>query len=76
MGGHSKGRIRKTGNHGSGTSGGTSWEVEDSCEGTLFKVTSGKVTVFDFGLNRRMTVRAGKVLLDGSSPRSSIAGHP
>jgi Ca2+-binding RTX toxin-like protein len=59
LGTRARGRIRTSGNYGSGTSRGTSWVMEDGCEGTLFRVRHGTLTVTDFGLGRRITLHAG-----------------
>jgi ferric-dicitrate binding protein FerR (iron transport regulator) len=42
---------------------GTTWLTQDSCAGTLVKVTSGAVTVRDFAKRKNVLVRAGKSYL-------------
>jgi hypothetical protein len=39
---------------------GTKWDVIDRCDGTLTKVSRGRVVVRDFRRKRNVTVRAGK----------------
>jgi thrombospondin type 3 repeat protein len=57
--GSGKGRFRTRGRFSAATVRGTTWLVEDRCDGTLTKVTKGKVAVFDFGLGKRLTVKSG-----------------
>jgi ferric-dicitrate binding protein FerR (iron transport regulator) len=38
---------------------GTSWYVEDRCDGTLTRVSKGSVSVYDRGRHRTVVVRAG-----------------
>ena len=61
--GNGRGRFRTRGRWGSATVRGTVWQVEDTCGGTRTTVARGKVDVRDFGLNRRVTVRAGQAYL-------------
>ena len=49
------GRFRTRGRHGTATVRGTRWLTEDRCDGTLFKVTEGKIDVRDH--KKRKTVR-------------------
>jgi hypothetical protein len=58
--GTGRGRFRTRGRWGSATVRGTVWHVQDRCDGTLTTVKRGVVTVSDFGLNRRVSVRAGE----------------
>ena len=58
--GSGRGRFRTRGSFGAGTVRGTSWYTEDRCDGTLFLVTSGIVSVRDFGLGRSFGVRRGQ----------------
>jgi hypothetical protein len=58
--GDGKGSFRTTGRHSAATVRGTKWLVEDSCAGTLTRVTQGSVTVRDFSKPRGLIVRAGK----------------
>ena len=44
----------------SATTRGTAWETVDRCDGTLTKVTRGRVSVRDFRRRRNILVRAGK----------------
>ena len=61
--GTAKGRFRTRGRYSSATVRGTTWEVADRCDGTLTKVTRGKVAVRDFRRGRTVLVRAGKSYL-------------
>jgi hypothetical protein len=56
--GNGKGSFRTTGRHSAATVRGTKWLVEDSCKGTLTRVTQGSVSVRHRG--RTIIVRAGK----------------
>jgi Tol biopolymer transport system component len=66
--GDGKGRFRSAGKYASATVRGTKWLVEDSCAGTLTRVTRGVVTVRDAVRRRSVTVRKGKRYL--ARPRS------
>ena len=57
--GEGEGHFRTTGRLSSATVRGTKWFVEDSCAGTLTRVTQGSVLVRDFVLKRNKIVRAG-----------------
>jgi hypothetical protein len=57
--GSGKGRFRTRGRFSAATVRGTIWLTEDRCNGTLTSVTKGKVAVFDFGRDKRVTVRSG-----------------
>jgi hypothetical protein len=61
--GNAKGRFRTRGRFSAATVRGTIWLTEDRCDGTLTKVTKGKVAVFDFGTSKRVTVKAGRSYL-------------
>lgn len=58
--GNGKGKFRTTGSGGSASVRGTRWMVEDYANGTLFKVTSGKVLVRDFGKHKTLLLKPGK----------------
>jgi TolB protein len=60
---NARGRFRTTGRNSSATVRGTKWEVIDRCDGTLTKVSRGRVVVRDFRRKRNVTVRAGKSYL-------------
>ena len=51
--GSGKGNFRSEGKHGSATVRGTIWWAQDRCDGTLFKVKRGVVTIRDFTNHRR-----------------------
>jgi hypothetical protein len=55
----SKGNFRTRGGNSVATVRGTAWYVEDRCDGTLTRVSSGSVTVYDRGRRRTVLVRAG-----------------
>ncbi len=57
--GSAKGRFRTRGKYASATVRGTSWLTEDRCDGTLVRVTTGRVEVLDQVRGRKVTVRAG-----------------
>jgi hypothetical protein len=54
------GHFRTTGQRSANTVRGTTWFVQDSCAGTLTRVTSGVVQVRDFGRRKTVNVRAGQ----------------
>ena len=60
---NARGRFRTRGRHSAATVRGTKWTVTDRCDGTLTKVTRGKVAVRDFRRRRNVLVRAGKSYL-------------
>ena len=61
--GRGSGRFRTRGRYSAATVRGTTWTVEDRCDGTLTRVTSGRVLVRDFRRKRTIVVRAGKSYL-------------
>lgn len=61
--GNARGRFGTRGRHSSATVRGTIWEVTDRCDGTLTKVSRGKVAVRDFRRRKTVLVRAGKSYL-------------
>ncbi len=58
--GDGKGKFRTKGRYSAATVRGTKWLVQDSCSGTLTRVTSGSVLVRDAVRKRNVIVRAGK----------------
>jgi hypothetical protein len=58
-----RGRFRTRARHSAGTVRGTAWLTADRCDGTLTKVTRGKVAVRDFRRRKTVLVRAGKSYL-------------
>ena len=58
-----KGKFRTRGRYSAASVRGTTWLVEDRCDGTLTRVTSGKVSVLDFKRKRTVKVKAGKSYL-------------
>jgi hypothetical protein len=60
---NARGRFRTRGRNSSATVRGTVWEVADRCDGTLTKVTRGRVAVRDFRRKKTVIVRAGKSYL-------------
>jgi hypothetical protein len=58
--GRSRGRHRVRGRYSSGTTRGTGWIVEDRCDATVTRVTSGRVAVRDFAKRRTIVLRAGQ----------------
>jgi hypothetical protein len=61
--GDGKGSFRTRGRHAAATVRGTKWLTQDTCAGTLVRVSRGKVSVRDFTRRRTVTVRAGKKYL-------------
>ena len=58
--GKGKGRFRTRGRHSSATVRGTTWLVQDRCDGTtLTKVRKGRVTVRDFRRHKTVIVKKG-----------------
>ena len=60
---NAKGRFRTRGRYSAATVRGTRFEVIDRCDGTLTKVTSGRVAVRDTRRRKTIVVRAGKSYL-------------
>jgi hypothetical protein len=58
--GSGKGRFRTRGRYSSATVRGTIWTVTDRCDGTLTKVSRGKVAVRDFRKHKTKLIKAGK----------------
>jgi Ca2+-binding RTX toxin-like protein len=54
------GLFRTKGRYSSATIRGTTWLTADRCDGTLTRVTQGKVAVRDFVKNKTLTVKAPK----------------
>jgi hypothetical protein len=57
---NARGRFRTRGRYSAATVRGTRWSTLDRCDGTLTKVTRGRVAVRDFRRKRTIVVRAGK----------------
>jgi hypothetical protein len=57
--GSGHGAFRTKGQYSSATVRGTTWLTQDSCAGTLTRVTSGVVQVQDFVRHKKVLVRAG-----------------
>jgi CSLREA domain-containing protein len=60
---NARGSFRTSGRNSSATVRGTIWETIDRCDGTLTKVTRGRVAVRDFRRKKTVIVRAGKSYL-------------
>ena len=65
---NANGRFRTRGRHSAATTRGTVWLTADRCDGTLTKVTRGRVAVRDFRRKRTITLRAGKSYLARARP--------
>lgn len=63
LGSSAKGRFRTRGRHSAATVRGTKWTTTDRCDGTLTKVTRGKVAVRDFRRRKTIIVKAGRSYL-------------
>ena len=61
--GSGKGRFRTRGRFSAATVRGTTWLTEDRCDGTLTRVTKGRVAVFDRGLRKRVIATPGRSYL-------------
>jgi hypothetical protein len=61
--GNGKGRFQTRGRYSSATVRGTKWLVQDRCDGTLTRVSSGIVRVRDFRARKNVNVRAGRSYL-------------
>jgi hypothetical protein len=61
--GNGKGKFRTKGRYSSATVRGTIWLTADRCDGTLTRVTQGRVSVFDFTRKKTVNVSAGKSYL-------------
>ena len=58
--GDGKGKFRTKGRYSAATVRGTKWLVQDTCAGTLTRVTQGAVTVRDDVRKRTIVLRKGK----------------
>jgi hypothetical protein len=58
-----RGRFRTRGRYSAATVRGTRWLTVDRCDGTLTKVTQGRVAVRDFRRKRTITLKRGKSYL-------------
>jgi hypothetical protein len=61
--GSGRGRFTTRARYSSATVRGTRWLVQDRCDGTLTRVTQGRVLVRDFVRRRNRIVRAGQTYL-------------
>jgi sugar lactone lactonase YvrE len=57
------GRFRTRGRYSAATVRGTTWLTTDRCDGTLTRVSRGRVVVRDFRRRKNITLRAGKSYL-------------
>lgn len=57
--GNGKGQFRTKGKYAAATIRGTTWDTIDRCDGTLVKVTKGRVAVTDFKRHKTVIVKAG-----------------
>jgi hypothetical protein len=69
------GRFRTRGSNSVATVRGTKWYVEDRCDGTYTKVTSGEVVVRDLVKRKTVVVKAGRSYLARwpAKPKASAA---
>ena len=58
-----KGKYRTRGRYAAATIRGTEWLTADRCDGTLVRVTQGRVEVADLPLRKNVLVRSGKSYL-------------
>jgi len=61
--GSGQGTFKTSGKHAAATVRGTKWLTEDNCDGTLIKVETGTVSVYDKVRKTRRLVRAGEQVL-------------
>lgn len=73
---NARGRFRTRGRYSSATVRGTVWTVTDRCDGTLTKVTRGRVIVRDLRRRRNISVRAGKRTRGPGGGRGSYLARP
>jgi dipeptidyl aminopeptidase/acylaminoacyl peptidase len=66
--GNGTGNYITTGRYAAATVRGTVWLTQDTCNGTLIRVQSGTVSVFDKVKKRTVIVRAGKSYLAKKKP--------
>jgi hypothetical protein len=71
--GNAHGNFRTAGRNASATVRGTEWLTEDTCQGTLVKVSRGVVAVEDLRTHKTVLVRAGHSLLSGSPSKPPSA---
>ena len=57
------GRFRTHGRNSHATVRGTRWSIEDTCKGTVTRVSEGAVAVRDFAKRKTVLVKAGKSYL-------------
>jgi hypothetical protein len=57
-----KGAFRTRGRYGSATIRGTKWLTADRCDGTLFRLVQGRLTIRDFPKQRTVILRRGRYL--------------
>ena len=57
------GKYRTRGRYAAATIRGTEWRTVDRCDGTLVRVTQGRVEVADLPRRRNVLVRAGRTYL-------------
>ena len=67
--GRGKGRFRTKGRYSAGTVRGTFWVTIDRCDGTVTRVRTGVVDVFDFVLHKHIKVHAGQQYLASPSKK-------
>jgi hypothetical protein len=60
---NARGRFRTRGRHSAATVRGTVWTTTDRCDGTLTRVSRGRVAVRDLRRRRTVVVRAGRSYL-------------
>jgi PKD repeat protein len=69
--GSGEGAFRTVGRFSSATVRGTTWLTDDRCNGTLTKVTAGKIGVRDFVLRKTIVLKKGKSYL--AKPKARAA---
>ena len=64
--GQGTGKFRTVGRFGSATVRGTNWLTDDRCDGTLFRVKQGKVSIRDFAKQKTLSLSAPKSYFAGA----------
>jgi uncharacterized repeat protein (TIGR01451 family) len=67
--GKGKGRFRTRGRYSSGTVRGTNWLTQDYCDGTLIRVVTGVVQVYDLVLKKFVILKPGQSYFANAKPK-------
>jgi hypothetical protein len=64
-----RGRFRTVGGYGRGAGRGTEWVMRERCDGTVFRVFEGTVSVHDYTRKSTVDVKAGRCYLAATRKR-------